>query len=84
MAENNKSWSRKKRNKFSKSIFHNDLGRTYPVGGKFLKVGRSRLLLVKTVKKDDDGNPVYLGTLIKRKGLGNKVSSASHIVVKPI
>ena len=74
---------RKNYNNITTTQLHNDLAPTYPYGGKFLKVGDMELLLTKTAKKDDDGNSIYVGTLVKRKGLlKNKVSHASHIAVK--
>ena len=78
-----KRYNRRFYNNFTKGELINDLSPTYPYGGKFLKVGDRELLLTKSTRKDDNGNPIYLGTLVKRKGLlKNKVSNASHILVK--
>lgn len=64
--------------------FFKGLAPTRPYGGKFLKIGNDyELLLTNTAKKDDNGNTIYVGTLMKRKGLlKNKVEKASHIAVK--
>ena len=80
-----KKYNRKYYNSFTKGELINDLAPTYPYGGKFLKIGKSELLLTKTTKKDDEGNPIYIGTLVKRSGVfKNKISNASHIAVKKI
>lgn len=76
---------RKGYNRTTRQILNNDLAPTYPVGGKFLKVGDSDLLLTKSTWEDRQGRPVYVGTIVKRRGImKRKVSKASHIIVKPM
>ena len=74
---------RKDYNRITKQQLIDDFSPTYPYRGKFLKVGDMELLLTKTARTDEQGNSIYVGTLVKRSGLfKNKVSSASHIAVK--
>ncbi len=82
LVSNNRK-QRKKFNRISTEQLIDDFSPTYPYRGKFLKVGDMEVLLTKTARKDEQGNSIYLGTLVKRSGLfKNKVSSASHIAVK--
>lgn len=76
---------RRKYNNLTRQELLNDLSPTYPLGGRFLTVGDMDLLLTKSSRKDEEGNPIYIGTLVKRSGLfKNKVSKASHIAVKKL
>ena len=84
MAKKNKQYSRKYYNNFSKTTLKNDLALPYPLGGRLWKIGDHELLLTKTTKQDSNGNPIYMGTLMKRRGISKKnVSAASHILVTP-
>lgn len=85
MAKGKTKFGKKFYNSYAKATLQNDLAPTYPVGGKFLKVGDSELLLVKTARKDEYDRPIYMGTVVKRHGLlKRKVRKASHILVKPM
>ena len=78
-------YNRRWRNDYTRNVLTNDLASTHPVGGKFLKVGKSEILLVKTQRTDSEGNPMYLGTIVKRNGfMKRKVNGASHVVIKPL
>lgn len=67
---------------FTRNTMMNDLAATYPVDGKFLKIGSREILLTRSEKKDEDGDPIYIGTVVKRSGLSRKkVDVASHIQI---
>lgn len=62
-----------------------DFPSTRPVGGKFLKIGDHEIILTKTKRRDADGNAVYVGTIVKRRGLlKGKVPKASHVWINPV
>ena len=73
----------KKANNITRQSFSSDMGSSYPVGGRLLKVGKSELLLTKSSRTDSSGNPIYIGTIMKRSGLlKNKCRKANHILIK--
>lgn len=80
-----KKYGKRYYNRFTKNVLQNDLASTYPVGGKFLKVGNSEVLLTKSNRMDENGSPIYIGTVVKRHGITKrKVKRASHILIKPM
>lgn len=81
----NKKVSKKNFRNLTKKDFRNDIGSTRAVGGKLLRIGGSDLLLCKSSQRDENGNPIYVGTIMKRTGLTKRnVTSANHIVVKKL
>ena len=84
--KNNYKYSRKQNKQYkavSRQSFSSDIGNTYPVGGRLLKVGNAELLLTKSSKTDEYGNPIYIGTIMSRSGFMKKnCTRANHILIK--